>query len=327
MSGEHAPVDPAALQASIDDIDAFLDSGVPLGEVVNPIALGESIMLVVHELKRLRARAPAEAKSFGILFEQFSGEISDQERERIRKTDLYKRGDTVAVWANEGDLYMARAASPAAPAPAAGAGLDLERIAESLASMLIEYIEGGINSNQNWRNGLNEIICARLRRLAPVPDAKGGGTMADLSSALAIAAVAHDGQLDKAGRPYFAHPLRMVARALAEHPEPAVAIAAALHDVVEDSAISFDDLRADGFSECIVDAVEALTRRDGEAYGAFLLRARANDLARIVKRLDVEDNLDPDRLSRIPSAAERFRLADKYAKALQTLAEEAGDAG
>jgi hypothetical protein len=59
MSGEYAPVDPAALQASIDDIDVFLDGGVPLGEVVNPVALGESIMLVVHELKRLRGSPPS----------------------------------------------------------------------------------------------------------------------------------------------------------------------------------------------------------------------------------------------------------------------------
>lgn len=49
---------------------------------------------------------------------------------------------------------------------AAPAQPDLERIAKSLASMLTEYVEGGINSNQNWRNGLNEVILARLRRLS-----------------------------------------------------------------------------------------------------------------------------------------------------------------
>jgi (p)ppGpp synthase/HD superfamily hydrolase len=145
--------------------------------------------------------------------------------------------------------------------------------------------------------------------------APGGG----LGVALTIAAAAHERQVDKAGHPYIAHPLRMVARALTEHQDPDVAIIAALHDVVEDSAISFDDLRMAGFSEQIVDAVEALTRREGEGYADFLQRVRQNTLAVVVKLLDVDDNSDLVRLGLIRDKATRLRLFKKYASAREIL--------
>lgn len=143
-----------------------------------------------------------------------------------------------------------------------------------------------------------------------------------LRGAISVAARAHEGQVDKAGRPYLAHPLRMVARALADCHDPDVAIVAALHDVVEDSAITLDDLRGIGFSERVLDAIEALTRRAGEAYSDFLQRSRTNDLARTVKLFDIDDNTDPMRLALVPGTATRARLTEKYAVARLKLAAE-----
>ena len=151
---------------------------------------------------------------------------------------------------------------------------------------------------------------------------------ADLADALLIAAKAHADQVDKAGIPYITHPLRMVEVALTRGCAPDVPIVAALHDVVEDSVLTLDDLRDSGFSERVVAAVDAVTRRDGETYAAFIERCRqAGAVARCVKLLDIDDNLDPRRLDRIDPVSRR-RLRDKYEAARAVLsALENGPAG
>ncbi len=94
-------------------------------------------------------------------------------------------------------------------------------------------------------------------------------------------------------------------------------MAAALHDVVEDSSVTLGDLRAGGFPESVVEAVEALTKRPGESYEDFILRAAANKTARTVKLADLLDNCD---LSRIPDPGpedcERLR---KYQEAIDLI--------
>lgn len=112
--------------------------------------------------------------------------------------------------------------------------------------------------------------------------------MADLEEAIRIAVEAHRGQTDRAGAAYVLHPLRMMFRMQTE----AERMAAALHDVVEDSAWTLDDLRARGFPADVVDAVDHLTRREGEDYDAFVDRAAAHPVARRVKVADLEDNMD-----------------------------------
>lgn len=142
-----------------------------------------------------------------------------------------------------------------------------------------------------------------------------------LESAIAMAAHSHAGQVDKSGAPYITHPLRMVLRAIERRTfHPDVAVVAALHDVIEDSRASLFGLAALGFSQRVVDAVDALTRRPGEAYDDYVKRAAANPLGRIVKALDLDDNTDPARLSQIPPA-QRERLAKKYARAREILTE------
>jgi (p)ppGpp synthase/HD superfamily hydrolase len=98
-------------------------------------------------------------------------------------------------------------------------------------------------------------------------------------------------------------------------------IAAMLHDVIEDSAITLDFLREEGFSERVLAAIESLSRREGEAYDAFIERVARNSVARQVKIEDLNDNMDLSRLGRKPSKRDLERQA-KYAQALVRL--EAG---
>jgi len=122
--------------------------------------------------------------------------------------------------------------------------------------------------------------------------------MSTLERAIEIAARAHAGQCDKAGQPYILHPLRLM---LAVDGLPA-RIAAVLHDVIEDTAVSIDDLRAEGFHPDVLNAVLALTKLPGEARIDAAARAAAHPIARNVKLADVTDNMD---LSRIPNPTEK----------------------
>lgn len=127
--------------------------------------------------------------------------------------------------------------------------------------------------------------------------------MPDLEEAIRIAVEAHRGQKDRAGAPYILHPLRMLFRVQTD----AERMAAVLHDVVEDTAWTLDDLRARGFPAEVVDAVDHLTRRPDESYEQFVDRAAAHPVARRVKLADLEDNLDVRRIGGVsPSDAERL---------------------
>ena len=118
--------------------------------------------------------------------------------------------------------------------------------------------------------------------------------MATLEKAIQMAAKAHGGQVDKAGQPYILHPIRVMLAVSSEDER----IAAILHDTVEDTAITFTDVRDAGFSDQIIDAVRALTKLDGESRIDAARRAIENPIARQVKLADVADNMD---LSRIPN--------------------------
>lgn len=127
-----------------------------------------------------------------------------------------------------------------------------------------------------------------------------------------IATKAHEGQVDKAGQPYIEHPRRVAAR-LPEELKPV----AWLHDVVEDTGVTLEALAA-AFPAWIVEAVDALTHRDGEPRTDYYRRVAANDAARQVKLADIADNSDPARLAQL-DAGTRTRLEAKYAKALSQL--------
>ncbi|WP_046213008.1 HD domain-containing protein [Paenibacillus wulumuqiensis] len=140
--------------------------------------------------------------------------------------------------------------------------------------------------------------------------------MSNLERAIILATRAHSGQNDRSGQPYILHPLRVMLKMSSEEAR----IVAVLHDVLEDTDVTAHDLLAEGFSEEIVEAVQAMSRREDESYENFVLRAKQNSLARTVKMADIEDNMDPSRNVE-PSEKDMERLS-KYGKALDELMTE-----
>lgn len=140
--------------------------------------------------------------------------------------------------------------------------------------------------------------------------------MFTLEDAIAIATSAHDGQVDKSGRPYIGHPLRVMASVTGEHEQ----MAAVLHDVIEDTPVTADDLLAHGCPAAVVDAVVALSHLPEEPQEDYLRRVAANPLALSVKRADISDNLAPARIAQLDEATQD-RLKAKYARALGLLDE------
>jgi (p)ppGpp synthase/HD superfamily hydrolase len=137
--------------------------------------------------------------------------------------------------------------------------------------------------------------------------------MSTLEQAISIAALAHEGQRDKAGAPYVLHPIRVMLRLSS----PEERIVGVLHDVVEDTRITRDDLRATGFSEAVLEALDSVTERDGENYADFVVRAASNPIGRAVKLADLEDNCD---LARIAAPTERdLERIEKYRRAIAAL--------
>ncbi len=137
--------------------------------------------------------------------------------------------------------------------------------------------------------------------------------MSTLEQAIALAATAHAGQVDKAGAPYILHPLRVMLSVSSLEAK----MTAVLHDVVEDCDISLEQLRQAGFSEEILAAIDSVTKRSGESYEDFIQRAAANPIGRQVKLADLQDNSD---LSRIANPTERdFERLAKYQRAIEWL--------
>lgn len=142
-----------------------------------------------------------------------------------------------------------------------------------------------------------------------------------LRDAVDLARRAHAGQVDKSGRPYIAHPLRVMDAVDGTWAR----MAAVLHDVIEDTAVTEDDLRRAGCPEQVVAAVVALTKLPGEPLAASMARAAADPIARVVKRADIADNCSEARLALLDEAT-RTRLRAKYARSLALLDGHAPDA-
>lgn len=137
--------------------------------------------------------------------------------------------------------------------------------------------------------------------------------MADLNTAIELALAAHRQQVDKAGAPYILHPLRLMLR-METNEEMIVAV---LHDVLEDSDTTRADLERLGFAEAILEALVALTHRDGQSYEEYIAAIKQVPLARRVKLADLEDNANILRLKDVTSASlEKLR---KYHAAWNTL--------
>jgi (p)ppGpp synthase/HD superfamily hydrolase len=137
--------------------------------------------------------------------------------------------------------------------------------------------------------------------------------MATLERAIEIAALAHKGQVDKAGAPYILHPLRLMMKLESEVGRTV----AVMHDVLEDSCWTPAQLRSEGFSDQIIEAIECLTRRKGESFEDYIHRAGANAIARKVKIADLEDNMNLCRIGEV--ARKDLRRVRKYHQAWRVL--------
>ncbi len=131
--------------------------------------------------------------------------------------------------------------------------------------------------------------------------------------AYSIAKEAHKGQVDKAGVDYIEHP-KKVASYVQTNEEKVVAY---LHDIIEDTDVTLDDLRNYGFSEKIIVAVDVLTRKKGQAYQSYLEIVKSNELAKNVKLADLRHNSDLSRLSQIKNKDLERNL--KYQAAIKFL--------
>ena len=131
--------------------------------------------------------------------------------------------------------------------------------------------------------------------------------------ALSIARKAHEGQLDKAGVDYIEHPIYVASQVDTEE-EKAVAL---LHDVIEDSLVSAEELLQAGLPETVVTAVQILSKKKGQDYQTYLENVKSNPLASVVKLADLKHNSDLSRLSSVTDKdLERF---EKYKKAIDYL--------
>ncbi|SPF53108.1 conserved hypothetical protein [Candidatus Desulfosporosinus infrequens] len=134
-----------------------------------------------------------------------------------------------------------------------------------------------------------------------------------LYKAIEIATRAHAGQVDKAGEPYVLHLLRV----MLSRENDLKRICAVLHDVVEDSDISFDVLRKEGFSEEVIVVLDCLTKRKDESYDEFITRILENETACHVKLADLCDNMNLSRIEN-PNEKDEARIK-KYNEAAERI--------
>lgn len=128
--------------------------------------------------------------------------------------------------------------------------------------------------------------------------------------AMMLAYELHKGQVDKQGQPYIHH-LMAVMCAVGNNEDAKVV--ALLHDSVEDAGMTLERLRDLGYSEAIVSAIDAISRRESEVYANYIQRVKANDLARQVKLADLKHNLS--RIDSLEDALQRESLRNRYLKA------------
>ena len=134
-----------------------------------------------------------------------------------------------------------------------------------------------------------------------------------LERAIQIAAKAHEGQKDKAGQPYILHPLRVMLGTNSEIER----ICAVLHDVIEDTPITLQILRDEGFAPEVLNVLDLLTKRKGESYDYFINRILTNETACRVKLADLADNMN---LSRIQTPSEEdYKRVGKYQRAVSRI--------
>jgi (p)ppGpp synthase/HD superfamily hydrolase len=142
-----------------------------------------------------------------------------------------------------------------------------------------------------------------------------GADRPTIEDAIVLAAEAHRGQryASPDAEPYVFHPLRVMLR----FTDPVEQIASVLHDAIEDTDLTIDDLVEAGYTADVVAAIDCLTHRHGEAYEDYIDRVARNDVARRVKIADLDENLANNR--RQPSSRDDDKRIEQYERALDRL--------
>ena len=140
--------------------------------------------------------------------------------------------------------------------------------------------------------------------------------MSDLQRAIEISVTAHKGQVRKDGSPYVLHPLRLMMSVNSADEK----IVAVLHDVVEDTDITMQQLEDEGFSKQVLAALRLVTHDDGTSYENYITNIKGNPIARAVKLADLRDNTNVFEIPKL-SAKDLQRL-EKYHRAYKTLTEQ-----
>ena len=135
-----------------------------------------------------------------------------------------------------------------------------------------------------------------------------------LDRAISIAASSFEGKFDRGGAPYILHCLHVMHKV--RH-DPILMIIAVLHDLVEDTKWTFDDLCAEGFSDRVIAALDCLTHRGGECYDDYITRISLNPDAIVVKLADLKHNSDITRMKGLRT--KDFERLEKYSRAYALL--------
>ena len=130
---------------------------------------------------------------------------------------------------------------------------------------------------------------------------------------------AHKDQVDKSGLPYVFHPFHVAEQMTTEE----TTVVALLHDVVEDTEYTLDDIAAMGFPQSVIDALKLLTHDDLVPYMTYVAAIRSNPIARAVKLADLRHNSDLSRLDHINGAA--LERVQKYRSAIRLLTSDKDD--
>lgn len=178
-----------------------------------------------------------------------------------------------------------------------------------------EWVRSGIMVRYMWPDDskFDQYIIISEEKALRLLDEQRSNLDKLLELAIEVATQAHKGQLDKGGNPYILHP-QAVAAALDSTENKIVAY---LHDVVEDTEITLEDLKEMGFSYRIVNSIRILTKSKDISYEDYLKSVKKDSNAWHVKMADIKHNMD---ISRIPEpTAKDFARIEKYKKALAFL--------
>ncbi len=138
---------------------------------------------------------------------------------------------------------------------------------------------------------------------------------AETKKAMKLCFEAHKEQTDKAGLPYVFHPFHLAE----QMPDEETTVTALLHDVIEDTPYTLQDLRGMGFSEAVLDALALMSHDKSVPYPDYVAALRPNRIARTVKLADLRHNSDLTRLDAVDEKA--LRRVEKYKAAIRLLSE------